>query len=101
VPTSWILGLVGAKNLSSVVVAALVGLPMPVNQIPLIPILAGLLQRGMDPGAALTLLLAGPVSSIPAAAALYGMFRPRVVIVFLSVSLGVSILLGWLYQLLM
>jgi hypothetical protein len=101
VPTSWILGLVGANNLSSVVVAALVGLPMPVNQIPLIPILAGLLQRGMDPGAALTLLLAGPVSSIPAAAALYGMFRPRVVIVFLIVSLGVSILLGWLYQLLM
>jgi uncharacterized membrane protein YraQ (UPF0718 family) len=100
VPTSWILGLVGADHLGSVLVAALVGLPLPVNQIPLIPILAGLLQRGMDPGAALTLLLAGPVSSIPAMAALYGLFRPRVVVVFLSVSLGVSILLGWLYQLL-
>jgi uncharacterized membrane protein YraQ (UPF0718 family) len=100
VPPSWILGVVGADNLGSVVVAALVGLPLPVNQIPLIPILAGLLQRGMDHGAALTFMLAGPVSSIPAAAALYGMFRPRVVIVFLTVSLGVSILLGWLYQLL-
>lgn len=100
VPPSWILGLVGADNLGSVVIAALIGLPMPVNQIPLIPILAGLLQRGMDPGAALTLLLAGPVSSIPATVALYGMFRPRVVVVFLTVSLTVSILLGWLYQLL-
>ncbi|MCM2265170.1 MAG: permease [Desulfuromonadales bacterium] len=100
VPPSWILGLVGADNLGSVVIAALIGLPMPVNQIPLIPILAGLLHRGMDHGAALTLLLAGPVSSIPATVALYGMFRPRVVIVFLTVSLGVSILLGWLYQLL-
>jgi uncharacterized membrane protein YraQ (UPF0718 family) len=100
VPPSWILGLVGADNLGSVLVAALVGLPLPVNQIPLIPILAGLLQRGMDPGAALTLLLAGPVSSIPASVALYGMFRPRVVIVFLTVSLGVSILLGWCWQLL-
>ena len=100
VPPSWILGLVGADNLGSVLVAALVGLPLPVNQIPLIPILAGLLQRGMDHGAALTLLLAGPVSSIPATVALYGLFRPRVVIVFLTVSLGVSILLGWLYQLL-
>ena len=100
VPPSWILGLVGADNLGSVVVAALVGLPLPVNQIPLIPILAGLLQRGMNDGAALTLLLAGPVSSIPAMAALYGLFRPRVVMVFLAVSLGVSILLGWLYQLL-
>jgi uncharacterized membrane protein YraQ (UPF0718 family) len=100
VPASWILGLVGADNLGSVVIAALVGLPLPVNQIPLIPILAGLLQRGMDPGAALTLLLAGPVTSIPATVALYGMFRPRVVVVFLTVSLGVSILLGGLYQLL-
>ncbi|MHB8707946.1 MAG: permease [Desulfuromonadales bacterium] len=100
VPPSWILGLVGADNLGSVLVAALVGLPLPVNQIPLIPILAGLLQRGMDPGAALTLLLAGPVSSIPASVALYGLFRPRVVIVFLTVSIGVSILLGWCWQLL-
>jgi hypothetical protein len=100
VPPSWILGLVGADNLGSVLVAALIGLPLPVNQIPLIPILAGLLQRGMDHGAALTLLLAGPVTSIPATVALYGLFRPRVVIVFLTVSLSVSILLGALYQLL-
>ena len=100
VPPSWILGLVGADNLGSVLVAALVGLPLPVNQIPLIPILAGLLQRGMDPGAALTLLLAGPVTSIPATIALYGLFRPRVVGVFLVSSLGVAILLGWIRQLL-
>ena len=100
VPPSWILGLVGADHLGSVVVAALVGLPLPVNQIPLIPILAGLLQRGMDPGAALTLLLAGPVTSIPATVALYGLFRPRVVLVFLTVSLSISILLGALWQLL-
>lgn len=98
IPPSWILGLVGADSLGSVLVAALVGLPLPVNQIPLIPILAGLLQRGMDHGAALTLLLAGPVSSIPAMAALYGLFRPRVVVVFLVASLGVSILLGALWQ---
>jgi uncharacterized membrane protein YraQ (UPF0718 family) len=100
VPPSWILGLVGADHLGSVLVAALVGLPLPVNQIPLIPILAGLLQRGMDHGAALTLLLAGPVSSIPATVALYGLFRPRVVAVFLTASLSISILLGALWQLL-
>ena len=100
VPPSWILGLVGADHLGSVVVAALVGLPLPVNQISLIPILAGLLQRGMDPGAALTLLLAGPVTSIPATVALYGLFRPRVVLVFLTVSLSISILLGACWQLL-
>jgi uncharacterized membrane protein YraQ (UPF0718 family) len=100
IPMSWITVLAGQKSFSSVLVAAVVGLPLPTNQIPIIPILAGLLERGMDRGAALTLLLAGPVSSIPAIIALFGMFRKRVVLTFLVVSLSLSVLLGWLYQLL-
>ncbi len=100
VPMSWITVLAGQKSVGSVLVAAVVGLPLPTNQIPIIPILAGLLERGMDRGAALTLLMAGPVSSIPAIIALFGMFRKRVVLTYLAVSLSLSVLLGWLYQLL-
>ncbi|WP_432823409.1 permease [Trichloromonas sp.] len=100
VPMSWITVLAGQKSVGSVLVAAVVGLPLPTNQIPIIPILAGLLERGMDRGAALTLLMAGPVSSIPAIIALFGMFRKRVVLTYLAVSLSISVLLGWLYQLL-
>ena len=98
VPISWITGLVGQKSFASVVLAAFIGLPLPANQIPVIPILAGLLQRGIDPGAALTFFLAGPVSSLPGMVALAGMFRRRVLAVFLGVSLSLSILLGWAYQ---
>ena len=98
VPISWITALVGQKSFLSLLLAALIGLPLPTNQIPIIPIMAGLLQRGIDPGAALTLFMAGPVSSLPAIIALGGMFKKRVLVVFLSVSLSVSILLGWLYQ---
>lgn len=99
VPVEWITALVGQKNIVSVVLAALIGLPLPANQIPMIPILAGLLERGIDPGAALTLFLAGPVTSLPAVIALAGMFKQRVLWVFLTVSLGVSMSLGWLFQL--
>ena len=99
VPMNWITVLAGQKSFSSVGFAALVGLPLPLNQIPVIPILAGLLERGMDRGAAVTLMLAGPVSSLPALFALGGMFRRRVVLVFLAVSLGGSMLFGWVYQL--
>lgn len=98
VPINWITFLVGQKSLFSVVVAAFVGVPLPINQIPIIPVLAGLLERGMDHGAAFTLLIAGPVSSIPALVALFGMFHRRVVYVFLATTLGGSILLGWMYQ---
>jgi hypothetical protein len=99
VPVAWITVLAGQKSFASVLVAALAGVPLPVNQIPIIPILAGLLERGMDRGAAFTLLMAGPVSSIPAILALWGMFRRRVVLVFLAVSLSGSIALGLGYQL--
>jgi len=99
VPMSWIVALVGKKSFLSIIMAAVVGLPLPVNQIPAIPILAGLLQRGIDDGAALTFLMAGPVSSLPAMIALTGMFRRRVVVAFLGTTLGLSIMLGWCYQL--
>ena len=99
VPVSWITFLVGQQNAQSLVAAALIGLPLPTNQIPIIPILAGLLERGIDQGAALTLLLAGPVTSLPAMLALWAMFQKRLVLVVVVNSLLVSILLGWLLQL--
>ncbi|RMF47669.1 MAG: hypothetical protein D6751_02130 [Deltaproteobacteria bacterium] len=99
VPTSWIAGALG-RQLWSPLVAAVVGLPLPANQIPMIPILAGLLERGMDMGAGTTLLLAGPVSSLPAMVALAGIFRRRVLVVFLSVSLAFSLAAGLLVRLL-
>lgn len=98
VPINWITFLVGQKSLFSVVVAAFSGVPLPINQIPIIPVLSGLLARGMDHGAAFTFLMAGPVSSIPALMALFGMFHRRVVYAFLATTLTGSILLGWTYQ---
>ena len=98
VPVSWITFLVGQQSVQSLFAAALIGLPLPTNQIPIIPILAGLLERGIDNGAALTLLLAGPVTSLPAIFALWAMFQKRLVLVFVGHSLLVSILLGWLLQ---
>ena len=94
-PIHWITGLVGQKSFASVVVAALVGIPLPLNQIPAIPVLAGLLQKGMNHGAAFTLLLAGPVTSLPAIIALSGVFKMRVMVFFLLTVLGIAITLGW------
>ncbi|MDH3997908.1 MAG: permease, partial [Desulfuromonadales bacterium] len=78
VPIEWITALVGQKSFLSLIMAALIGMPLPTNQIPIIPIMAGLLQRGIDPGAALTLFMAGPVTSLPAIIALFGIFKKRV-----------------------
>jgi uncharacterized membrane protein YraQ (UPF0718 family) len=100
VPVDWIVVLIGRDSLLSVLLAGVIGFPLPTNQITIITIFAGLLEMGIDRGAAYTLLMAGPVSSIPAIIALSGMFRTRVVVTFLVLGLGGAILLGWGYQLL-
>jgi uncharacterized protein len=95
-PMHWIVGLVGQKSIASVVIAALVGIPLPLSQIPAIPVLAGLLQKGMNHGAAFTLMLAGPVTSLPALIALSGVFKAQVMIIFVLTILGITIGLGWI-----
>ena len=99
IPIAWIKFLVGTKSFWSLLAAALIGLPLPTNQIPIIPILSGLLSMGIDKGAAYTLLLAGPVTSLPAMVALGAMFSRRLLLVFISLGLGLSVLMGFLLQL--
>lgn len=94
VPVSWVTWLVGQEGPWSVVAAALVALPLPAHQIPVVPILAGLQAKGIAPGADLAFLMAGPVTSLPAAFALASIFRPRVLGVYLTAGLGGAVLLG-------
>lgn len=99
VPIGWIKVLVGTQSLWSLLMAAVIGLPLPTNQIPMIPILSGLMAMGIDRGAALTLLMAGPVTSLPAMIALGAMFQRRLLFVFVFLGLGLSVLLGLFLQL--
>lgn len=94
VPVGWITWLVGQRGAGSVLAAALVALPLPAHQVPVVPILAGLQAKGIAPGADLAFLMAGPVTSVPAMAALAAMFRPRVLSFYVAVGLAGSILLG-------
>lgn len=94
VPMTWVGWLVGGKGPWAVVTAALIGLPLPLSQVPMVPVLAGLQQKGIAVGADLAFMLAGPVTSIPAIVALSAIFSTRVVVVFILTGLGGSILLG-------
>jgi len=93
-PIGWVTWLVGRSGPGSVAAAALVALPLPAHQVPVVPILAGLQQKGIAVGADLAFLMAGPVTSIPAIVALSAIFLTRVVVVFILIGLSGSILLG-------
>lgn len=97
-PTHLVQDIFGRQNAFSVVWAALIGIPLYVNNISAIPIINGLLQAGMSKGAALSFLLAGPVTAIPAMIAVFGLVKRKVFLLFLLLGLSLSIILGYLYE---
>ena len=99
VPQETIAGVLGGENAFAVPIAALVGLPLYLNEFGALPIVSGLLESGMSPGAAIAFLIAGPVTTIPAMAAVWGVVRPRVFALYVGVGLGGAMLLGFLTDL--
>jgi len=97
VPIEIVESLVGKDRFLSILLSTVVGLPLPVNQISVVPILAALLDMGISKAAALTLLVAGPVSSFPAMITLYAMFDRKVFFNYIFVSLFGSIVIGYSY----
>ena len=67
-----------------VVVAALVGVPAYLNGYAALPLVGGLIDQGMAAGAGMAFLVAGGVSSIPAAMAVFALARPPVFIAYLG-----------------
>jgi uncharacterized membrane protein YraQ (UPF0718 family) len=101
VPQATIAGVLGEGSSFAVVLAALIGIPLYLNNVSALPIVSGLLAQGMQPGAAIAFLIAGPVTTIPAMSAVWGVVRPRVFALYLGVALVGAVVLGALTNLLL
>lgn len=99
VSSDWIAGYVGADNPLAIPLAALVGAPSYLNGYAAIPLVSGLIEVGMTPGAAMAFVTAGAVSSIPAAIAVWALVKKPVFVLYLALGLIGSILTASLYQL--
>ena len=95
----WISDYVGADNSFAIPLAAVVGVPSYLNGYAAIPLISGLLEMGMTPGAAMAFITAGAVSSVPAAIAVFALVKRPVFALYLSLGLIGSILTAWIYQL--
>ena len=99
VSSDWIAAYVGADNPFAIPLAAVVGAPSYLNGYAAIPLISGLLEIGMTPGAAMAFITAGAVSSIPAAIAVWALVKKPVFALYLALGLVGAILSGWVYQL--
>lgn len=95
-PEAAIASVLGRGSRFAVVLAALIGIPLYLNNVAALPIVSGLLARGMQPGAAIAFLIAGPVTTVPAMSAVRSVATWRVFALYVGISLVGAVVLGLL-----
>lgn len=99
VPEDWVAGVLGSQNRWAIPLAALLGVPAYTSTLTALPMMSGLLAQGMAPSATLSFLIAGPTTTLPAMAAVWGLASRRVFALYVSFSLVGAVVLGYLYHL--
>lgn len=98
VPGDLIARIAGDGGLASILVATLVGIPSYLNGNAALPLMAGFIDKGMAPGAAMAFLIGGGVTSIPAALAVWAIARRAVFAAYVAFGTVGAILSGLLFQ---
>ena len=78
--------------------ATLIGIPFYTSNLAALPVISGFLGQGMDAGAALAFLIAGPITTLPAMAAVWGIANNRVFAIYLGIPLLGALFFGYLFN---
>lgn len=97
VPAEMIASVLGGDGFKPILLGALVGAPAYLNGYAAVPLIDALLTQGMAPGAAMSFVVAGGVSCIPAAIAVWALVKPRVFAAYIVIAMVGALLagLGW------
>lgn len=98
VPAETVTRALGGEGLLPILTATLVGVPAYLNGYAALPLVGGLIGQGMAPGAGLAFLVAGGVTSLPAAIAVWALAKKPVFLLYLGFSLVGSFAAGLLFQ---
>jgi uncharacterized membrane protein YraQ (UPF0718 family) len=99
VPEEWITRILSADNPWSIMTAALLGVPVYTSNLAAMPLVGGLLALGMHPAAALAFLIAGPITTLPAMSAVWGLVNRKVFTLYIGFALVGAVVLGYIYHL--
>ncbi len=97
-PTQVVLSLVGGEQLNSVVIASAIAVLAYVCTYVEVPTALALISKGMGGGATLAYLLGGPGLSLPSIAMLSGVFKPKVLALYVGISFLGCVIAGYLYN---
>lgn len=97
-PTNLVVSLVGGEQLNSVIIASAVAVLAYVCTYVEVPTALALISKGMGGGATLAYLLGGPGLSLPSIAMLSGVFKPKVLTLYVGISFLGCVFFGYLYN---
>lgn len=92
--TPYVAQFLNGDGIGTIIAAALIGMPAYLNGYMAVGLMGGLVDQGMAEGAAMAFILAGGVSSIPAAVAVWALVKPRVFTAYLGFALTGAIIAG-------
>lgn len=98
IPAEWIAAHAGADNPLAIPFSAVVGIPLYIRAEAVIPLASVLLGKGMGMGAVMALIIGSAGASLTEVILLKSMFRTPMIVAFLTVILGMAILMGYLAQ---
>nr|WP_236662029.1 permease [Aeromonas jandaei] len=100
IPAEWIAAHAGADNPLAIPFSAIVGIPLYIRAEAVIPLASVLLGKGMGMGAVMALIIGSAGASLTEVILLRSMFKAPMIVAFLTVILGMAVLMGYLTQLL-
>jgi len=98
VPASFVAQFVGGEGFAPIAIAAAIGAPAYLNGYAAIPLVDGLIGQGMSVGAAMSFMIAGSVSSIPAMTAVFSLVKRQIFVMYLAFGIIGAVLFGSVYQ---
>lgn len=96
-PPGLLAGYVGQDNAWAVPLAASIGAPIYLDGYAALPLVRGLMDKGMADGAAMAFLIAGGVTSAWAAIPVFALVRTPVFLFYILMAVVSSMLAGWAY----
>ena len=97
-PSHLVAEYVGGDNVFSIVIAAIIGVPLYLRIEMAIPLLKVLIVKGMGIGPAMALIIGGTGASLPEIAIVSSLLKPKAVVAFVSIILTTAIIGGLLFQ---
>lgn len=97
-PADVIASVMGGEGLKPILIGAVIGAPAYLNGFAAVPLMSGLISQGMAEGAAMSFMIAGGISCIPAAVAVWALVKPRVFAAYIGFALIGAVLAGVIWS---